>query len=163
LLRSNDHEEVGLGCLFIRDVMLMAPRTQPITQFRDDYQTSILITELEHLVEDGNFFSRRHAIYTLGKTGATKSIPALIKALHFWRERDPLILPNLLSEIWWLQHPRDWTLTFPLITSTRFLTRWAALEIASGRSGFPDFQSWRKLYFTLLSDDQNSLVRAEAR
>jgi hypothetical protein len=127
LLRSGDHERVGSTCLFIRDLILIAPKHNLGIPFRDAYSASPLVPELERLVLADNHFIRRHAIYTLGKTGSTGSVPALHHAFHVLWESDPLLLPSLVTEIWGLEDRKSWSLIDTMITNRRYITRWAAL------------------------------------
>lgn len=160
LLRGDD-AAVSDACLFIRDLIIMAPPDENVARFRQQFFDSFLVRELEAMVFSNLYRVRRDAIYTLGKTCAHGSLPSLLDALAKWREDDPLILPHLLNEIWWLQKEDDFSLLEPLASSTRFLTRWAVLEsllhIYSDEA-----QQQKRRYFSELSHDSHQLVREEA-
>jgi hypothetical protein len=88
LIGSDDHEQVGQACLFIQDLILVAPKHSVGLSFRDGFHTSALIAELERAVLVDNYFIRNQAIYTLAKTGSTRSIPAQYRAFDVLLERD---------------------------------------------------------------------------
>ncbi len=166
LLHDPDRNVVGQACLFICDLILIAPKRGLWLAFRDAYSTSPIVPTLEELVLAKNHFIRDHAIYTLGKTCSTASVPALYRAFQSLRDRDPLILPNLIFELKWLGFEAQelWSLVDGMTTSSRFTTRWAALAVlekhASGAD--PDLSGAIEQCFERLCHDDHPLVRAEA-
>lgn len=162
LLRSGDHKQVGSTCLFIRDLILIAPKHNLGIPFRDAFFRSPLVPALEHLVLADNHLIRRHAIYTLGKTGSTGSVGALHHAFDVLRENDPLILPCLIGEIWWLEERKSWSLIDTMMTSQRYTTRWAALGTLTSWSGDGELQDIKQRCYASLRVDEHPLIRAEA-
>ena len=159
LLRGDD-AAVSDACLFIRDLITLAPPDENVARFRQQFPVS-LVRELERLTFSDNYSIRRDAIYALGKTCSYESLPSLLATLEKWREGDPLILPSLLGEIWWLQVEDDFSLLEPLASSTRFLTRWAVLESLLHIHG-DEAQQQKRRYFSELSHDSHQLVHEEA-
>jgi hypothetical protein len=181
LLRSSNLDYVQQTCVFIRDSVLIAPEHGLGSEFREAFHTSAIVPELERLVLASGYFLRNSVIHTLGKTGCIGSLPTLGRAFHHLLEHDPLVLPELLLEIGWLEGilAREQSSTLvdamttsesratqardacPLIdamtASACYTTRWAATHVL-GR--------WRQ-YASLnqierLRGDGHVLVRTEA-
>lgn len=163
LLRSEDAERVSFTCLFIRDLLCIAPRYQLGLAFRAAFFISALVLELERLVLAKHYSIRHEAIYTLGKTGSTRSIPALHRAFKLFRASDPLLLPRLISEIWWLESDqRSWELIDVMLASPLYLTRWAVLGILTTWSGEGAIRAIQQQCYAALRFDEYPLIRAEA-
>jgi hypothetical protein len=77
LLQSADSEIVLLTCGFIRDLVLLGPGHPDCQNFGQDYWDSSIIITLEKLIFSSNHFIRNQVVFTLGKTGSRRSIPAL--------------------------------------------------------------------------------------
>src|SRR5262245_31940788 len=73
LLRSPDPEIVWRTTLFIRDGMPHLPEAA----FSVAFFASPIVPALEGLVLAENWWIRCHAVYTLGKTNCSRSVPAL--------------------------------------------------------------------------------------
>ena len=161
LLRSTDRGIIDDTCLFIRDLLLVAPRVGCWWQFNNLYYDSILVSSLVGLVTSEFMDLRRPAVYTLGKTIARRTIPRLHSACVRFRESDPLLLPDLLFEIGWLS--RDNALVNQLLRdmseSSFFLTRWATLGDPGAFAADSDLA---KEVLGRLREDKVSAVREEA-
>ncbi|MBN1311467.1 MAG: hypothetical protein JXB30_08615 [Anaerolineae bacterium] len=166
LLDNRDNDMVGQVCLFIRDLILVAPQHGLGLDFCDAFSTSAIVPALEKLVLADNHFTRKHAIYTLGKTCSIGSVPALQHAFEELRDRDPIILPGLVFELRWLGLDAQETLLLieDMITSPQFATRWAALAIVESYSeaGDLDGGEFYGRCFERLRYDDHPLVQAEA-
>jgi hypothetical protein len=103
LLRSSNHKHVEQTCHVIRDLTVTDPNLDLVAAFREAYHKSAIVPELERLVLAGGYFIRKSAIYTLGKTVCTDSLPGLGRAFHLLLESDPLVLPDLFFEMGWLK------------------------------------------------------------
>ncbi|KAB8141258.1 hypothetical protein F8S13_19370 [Chloroflexia bacterium SDU3-3] len=162
LLRSGDAEHVAAACLIIRDLTPVVPRHELGSAFRAAFASSPLVAALEELVLTGDRATRAEAIYTLGKTGCVASAAALRRAFDALYEADPLVLPRLVGEIWWLEGQHDWALIDTMVASRSYATRWAALAALSTWSGNTAFQAERQRRYAALRQDAHPLVRAEA-
>jgi len=150
LLHTEDVDKVHLTCLALRDLIMVCDDDH-VADFQRTYHGSAIVAELERIARDGKRGVRGDAIYTLGKTGCTGSIPILMDVFRSSIQSDPLVLPQVLFEICWLDRSRLEGLVDEMLAGPSFLTRWATLEgpgadIACGR----------------LIHDPHDLVRAEA-
>lgn len=151
LLHTEDVDKVQLTCRAIRDLIISIRDDDHVADFQRAYHGSSIVSELERIARDGKRDVRRAAIYTLGKTGCTGSVPILMDVFRSLMQSDPLVLPEVLFEICWLDRSRLGPLVDEMLASPSFLMRWAALEgpgadIACGR----------------LLHDPHDLVRMEA-
>jgi hypothetical protein len=162
LLNSDNHARVGSACLFIRDLVLIASKHPSTIPFRDAFFESPIISALERMLLTDNYFMRRHCIYTLGKVGSTESVPALHHAFHILQVRDPLILPKLVGEIWWLEERKSWSLVDAMMTSPHYPIRWATLETLRSWSDNGELQDIKWHCYTSLRGDDHHFIRAEA-
>ncbi|KAM3113860.1 hypothetical protein [Phormidesmis sp. 146-33] len=68
LLQSKNAETVHLTCLFVRDLILIGSRHPDSKKFVQEYPESPIVKILEQLLLSDNHFTRKQAVYTLGKT-----------------------------------------------------------------------------------------------
>lgn len=165
LLKSEDNETVRFTCIFIRDLVLLSPPYPDYKNFGQDFLESSIVTTLEELVFSSNHFTRNQAIYTLGKTGSHRSIPALNRAFNKFLDTDPVLLPRLVFEMGWLGAENFRLLVDPIISSPIYMTRWAVIPMLSGFFGADaedeSFQG-RLRCLEQLCGDSNPLIQAEA-
>jgi hypothetical protein len=164
LLRSADAGAVANTCLFIRDVVLLEDTGEHYSTFRNSYPDSQIVGSLEELVRAPEYTIRRQAVYTIGKTGGgSSSLPILHEAFRFFLERDPLLLPRLAFEIFWLEEEDSLGLIDDVLGSGQYLTRWAAFDVlpTSPERNGREWQLRRRVCIQLLKD-ANPRVRAEA-
>ncbi len=128
LLQSNDYLIISDTCLFIRDLVLACSGNDVCKQFCDTKLHSNIIPQLEHLVLTDNHFIRKQVIYTLGKICSYDSIPVLLHAFHKLRDQDPILLPRLVGELFWLGVDNRCNLIENMTASNLYTTRWAVLE-----------------------------------
>ncbi|AFY82299.1 HEAT repeat domain-containing protein [Oscillatoria acuminata] len=167
LLHSEELETFALTCLFITDSVLMGFQNQ-ICQEAWESQTKLaIVPELERLILSDNHFIRKQVIYTLGKICSYDSIPILLQAFHQFRDQDPILLPRLVGELFWLgvDHREDVIET--MIASPRYLTRWAVLTILgeliyNSPDETDEIFLMKYKFCESLCDDSNFLVQAEA-
>lgn len=166
LLRDPDQDVVWQACAFICDLILVAPKRGRWLAFRESFVASPIVPTLEDLLLANNHFIRDHAIYTLGKTYSTGSVPALHQVFRSLRDRDPISLPNLIFELKWLGFEVHmlWSLVDSMATSRQFTTRWAALAVLEKHAiGVePDLGDVVEQCFERLCRDRHPLVKAEA-
>lgn len=162
LLTSSD-EEVHAACVFIRDLVLLAAEPES-SAFREAFSGSAVPDALGALLVQGSFAARRHAVYTLGKTGQSRCAPAVRAAFSRWLAADPLFLPRLAFEQRCLEgRGIDPEQLASMVSSPEYVTRWAALEVLrqSGASDGAAVDASRAL--RALADDEHPLVRRAAR
>ncbi len=165
MLRSHEAQDVIWTCLVIRDLINFGPRNAHGEAFRDLFPESEAVQQLERLILDGRFFVRANAIYALGKIGSTRSLPAMHQAFDVLLERDPVLLPGLAEEIWWLEEHTTWSLVERMVEHTYFAVRWAVFGMGLWVHGVPYEEPLRSIHsrsFERLRRDPSELVRAEA-
>ena len=161
LLLSSNRETVWFATIFIRDSVLYLPESP----FSVAFFASPIIPVLEGLVLAENWWIRCHAVYTLGKTGCTRSLPALHHAFAVVLDRDPLLLPRLVMEIFWLEDEKSLSLIEQMMTSREYTVRWGVIGSMWGhKDASPDDAMYQaKLrYYAQLRRDPHPLIRAES-
>ncbi len=160
LLRSNDYETFSMTGLFLRDAIIVCGnRNEACYKFKDDYPESSIVKTLEELVFSDNYFIRGEAIYALGKTCSCSSKDALSKAFDRFRDSDPFLLDRLLNEMQWLGVENLENCLEEMANSSRYLTRWAAVEyIFSYTTDRQHSPEWVEM----LRQDKYELIRVEA-
>ncbi|MCT7972248.1 HEAT repeat domain-containing protein [Laspinema olomoucense] len=168
LLHSEELETIAATCLFITDAVLLGSQNQICQEAWESHSKGAIVPELERLVLSDNHFIRQQVIYTLGKICSYDSIPILLRAFHQFRDQDPILLPRLVGELFWLgvDHPGD--VIQSMIASPQYLTRWAVLKILPEFiHNSPDETDERFLmrykFCESLCDDSNFLIQAEAK
>jgi hypothetical protein len=164
MLRSGDSHEAQAAALFIRDVVNygMAP------PFTEHLPRSGLIEALRANLDAPGYAIRRASIYTIGKIGPRANARLLAEAFPTYRHRDPLLLPGLLFELFWLtRRARQWAYLHAVATSPHYLVRWSLLdESASPLPGLGEHDRYerRRLgrLLSRLAGDPHPLVRADA-
>lgn len=146
LLQRNDEETVSYTCLFITDFSI-GSRNNTCKEFWESKLESAIIPELEHLVLADNHFIRRQVIYTLGKICSYNSVPVFLHAFYELRDKDPLLLPRLVGELFWLGVDNGWDLIDSMTASNQYTTRWAAL------------MSLREFIYDAQNEDETFLMR----
>ncbi|BAY07081.1 HEAT repeat domain-containing protein [Calothrix sp. NIES-2098] len=129
LLHSDNPEIVSYASLFITDFVLSGSRNNICKESWETQLRSKIIAELEHLVLINNHFIRKQVIYTLGKICSYDSVPVLLQAFHELRDRDPILLPRLVGELFWLGVENRFDILEIAIASKHYTTRWAVLEL----------------------------------
>lgn len=167
LLQEPDHEVVWQACAFICDLTLVAPKRGRWLAFREAFGASPIVPTLETLLLSNNHFIRDHAIYTLGKTCSTGSIPALCRVFRSLRDHDPITLPDLIFELKCLGFEAHnlWSLINSMAMSRQFTTRWATLAVLANHAiGVePDLGGLVEQCFERLCRDRHPLVQSEAQ
>jgi hypothetical protein len=158
LLRSSDYETLSTTLGFVQDLIIYSPGDER-QAVKAAYPESIVVKAIETLLLSENHFLRQQTGYTLGKTCSYSSLPAMIEAFAWWRDRDPLMLPFFVGELGWLGAENFHDLVGQMISSPGFTTRWAAIDCLARSGGAKRQQQSR---FDLLRNDHNYLVRQEA-
>ena len=165
LLGSENGEQASIANLFIRDIALLAPEHIG-REFKRKIRDSYLIEALNSNIFSKNHFVRYDSIYTLGKLGITRSINLLIEAFHTYKETDPIILPGLVFELFWLQENDDWEIVGSLLQSPNYPTRWSTLRILDHTvyqyPNDPKPAKFKKSCIKKLIKDENQLIQQEA-
>ena len=164
-LQSNDSEIISDTCLFIRDFVLSCSRNDTCKQSWKSELESVIVPILEYLLLAENHFIRTSVIYTLGKISSYDSLPVMLDAFYQLRDRDPILLPRFVRELFWLGVDNPWEILESMVVSGQYTTRWAVVEIL-GKIDYDsqeeeDFLILHKFY-TQLRLDAYPLVRAEA-
>ncbi|WP_254563583.1 HEAT repeat domain-containing protein [Oscillatoria sp. HE19RPO] len=167
LLHSEELETIAATCLFITDAVLLGSQNQICQEAWESESKLAIVPELERLVLSDNHFIRKQVIYTLGKICSYDSVPILLQAFHQFRDQDPILLPRLVGELFWLgvDHPGD--VIQSMITSPQYLTRWAVLRILdefiyNSPDETDEIFLMKYKFCKSLYDDSNFLVQAEA-
>ncbi|MBA3920999.1 MAG: HEAT repeat domain-containing protein [Nostocaceae cyanobacterium] len=165
-LQSNNSEIIGDTCLFIRDFVLICSRNDTCKQSWDSELESAIIPVLEHLLSANNHFIRTTVVYTLGKTCSYDSVPVMLDTFYQLRDRDPILLPRLVGELFWLGVENSWEILESMVLSNQYTTRWAVVEILQGfnydsQEGEEDFLILQKFYAQLRLDAY-PLARSQA-
>ena len=165
LLQSENVVTVSYTCLFITDFSI-GSRNNTCKEFWESKLESAIIPELEHLVLADNHFIRRQAIYTLGKICSYNSVPVLLHAFYELRDKDPLLLPRLVGELFWLGVDNRWALIDSMTASNQYTTRWAVLqsltEFIYDAQNEDETFLMRYKFCDRLRQDSHPLVLAEA-
>jgi hypothetical protein len=165
-LQSNDREIINDTCFFIRDFVLSCSQNHTCRQSWESQLKSAIIPEIENLLFADNHFIRKDAVYTLGKICSYDSIPVMLNAFYQLRDRDPILLPRLIGELFWLGINNPWDIIDSMAVSDRYTTRWAVVDVL-GKFGCnspndEDFLRAHKLC-DRLRRDAHRLVREEAK
>jgi hypothetical protein len=158
LLQSSDYETLSTTLGFVQDLIIWSPGEER-NAAKEAYPESIVVKAIEPLLLSKNHFLRQQTGYTLGKTLSYSSLPAMIEAFHWWRDRDPLMLLFFVGEIGWLGAENFHDLIGEMVSSPCFITRWAAVDRLARSHGAKRQQQKRWDY---LRNDQYELVRQEA-
>jgi hypothetical protein len=106
MLRSRDADEVIAAHLFLRDVVNYGM----VPAFTVHLPTSGIFEVFRNNLYVPDFAIRRDTIFTIGKIGPRANARLLAEAFPVYLQRDPLLLPGLLGELFWLtRHARQWT------------------------------------------------------
>jgi hypothetical protein len=154
LLRSSEYDRFSMTGLFLRDAILKLNRD--CQHFCAAYPNSEIVNTLEDLVFSPNHFIQSEAIYTLGKTCSYSSKDVLSTAFDRFRDSDPLLLDRLINEMVWLGVENVEHCLEQMVTSSSYLTRWAAVEhIYQSQDRLPN---WAEI----LRRDNCEFIRLEA-
>ncbi len=164
MLRSGDAHEANAAFLFIRDVVNYAM----VPVFTAYLPRCGIFDALRANLYAPDYAIRRGSIYTIGKIGPRANARLLAEAFPIYLQRDPLLLPGLLFELFWLtRHARQWTYLHAVAASPHFLVRWSLLDDSASPlpslGGHEKYERRRleRLLFRLASDPY-PLVRADA-
>ena len=164
ILKAEDGPLIDDACLVIRDCALLTSSPD-----REAFQVGLagsgIIQQLEANLLSHDHITRSTSVYTLGKLCSQPSLPALQTAFAAWRDRDPLLVPQLVFEMAWLGADK-WDLLDLVLDSPVYPTRWSAIECLGGgieTAGDAEKYDPRKLHhLQMLQRDENGLVRDEA-
>jgi hypothetical protein len=157
LLQSSDAKVQSQALFFARDFASWETNEVRRTIRSKQYPGSIVVQAIEALLFSKNHFLRQQTGYALGKIYSYGSVPVMIEAFHWWRDRDPLMLPFYMGELGWLRAENYDELADSMISSPCFITRWASISCFAGTS---KRECQRR--FDWLRNDQSELVRLEA-
>ena len=128
LIQIHDREMIGDICLFIRDFVIACSRNDICKQAWENELELAIIPQLENLLFVDNHFLRRKIIYTLGKICSYKSIPIMLNLFDEVRDKDPILLPLLIGELFWLGVDNGWQIVESMTISKNYTTRWSVME-----------------------------------
>lgn len=165
LLRSGDAHETQAALLFVRDVVNYGM----VLHFTERLPQSGIFDALRANLSAPDYAIRRGSIYTIGKIGPRANARLLAEAFPSYLQRDPLLLPGFLFELFWLtRHARQWTYLHAVAASPHYCVRWSLLDESASplpSLGGHDKYERRRLERLLsrLASDPHPLVRADAR
>ncbi len=167
LLQSNDNLSIGDACLFIRDFVLSCSRNDICKKAWESELESAIIPVLEHLLFADNHFTRQQVVYTLGKICSYDSVPVMLNAFYQLRDRDPILVPQLIIQLFELGIEDCLELIYSTAASDRYTTRWAivaALDLFNydSRNLEDPIFLMRYDFYQQMRHDLHPLVRAEA-
>ena len=108
---------------------------------------------------------RSYVVYTIGKLSFDEQAPALREAFEHHKNRDPLLLPRIVNELFWLLPEPEWSYVKRLTSAAHHLIRWSAIGAFapySGKPGDDAFVHERQTY-ARLANDSFDLLREESR
>lgn len=108
---------------------------------------------------------RAGVVYTIGKLSFDDQAPLLRDAFERFRERDPLLLPRIVHELFWLLSAPEWSYVDRLASAAHRLIRWsalAAIEPFSFDREADAFEQQQRTY-ELLATDPCEPLAAESR
>lgn len=166
LLRSGDRERIVRAEAFIRDVVIYGVHRQ----FTALLPHTGIFPALGQNLYAPDYLVRGLTIFTLGKITFPRNAPLLIDAFPWYLERDPIGIPSLVGELFWLsraERRRRWEYFESIARSPHYLARWSFFEAAGeGWIGEPPKgrdARLRKRWMRRLAQDPNQMVRREAR
>lgn len=166
MLEDESDQAVSAACLFIRDLVLLAPEEGARRPFLECFHESDIVTKLEALLYSPSLFKREAATYTLGKTCCRESVGIMKDVLLGVKDTDPLLVPVLAFEIRWLEREGflEWVVEHLLQSPSR-MTRWATLDVLNSVSLDAEDEGWKLKYLALesLCSDSDLNVRECAR
>ncbi|ALF55546.1 hypothetical protein ACX27_26285 [Nostoc piscinale CENA21] len=167
ILQDDDDEIMSYAGLFIRDFVLICSRNETCKIPWETQLKPVIIPELERLIFAENHFIRKQVIYTLGKICSYDSIPILVQAFYEYRESDPILLPRLLGELFWLGVENRLDILESMINSQYYTTRWAVINLLGefiyhSQSEEDGTFSMKYNFSEKLRNDSNPLIKAEA-
>jgi hypothetical protein len=167
MLQDDEPDIVGYTGLFIRDFVLSCSRNDICKAAWETQLKPVIIPELERLVFAENHFIRKQVIYTLGKVCSYDSVAILLQAFYEYRESDPILLPRLIGELFWLGVENPLDVLESTVTSQYYTTRWTVIELLGEfyyHSATEDDENFLMHYkfCELLRHDLHPIVQAEA-
>ncbi len=124
-----------------------------------------IIPQLENLLFVDNHFIRRYVIYRLGKICSYNSIPIMLNLFYEVRDKDPILLPLLIGELFWLGVDNGLQIVESMTASSSYTTRWSVME-TFGRFIYSSHEDeaflMRYKFCQQLRYDIHLLVRTEA-
>jgi hypothetical protein len=164
-LTGESYEEIFSTYLFIYDVKRFSLSRNHKDLYKKLYSSPV-IEAIHRNVFSDNHFIRSASIQTLGKLRNRTSIPLLEEAFNRYKGNDPILIPDLITEMFWLQRKENWRIVEQLMRSQSYLSRWSVLEILD-QASYKDPKNKKgfkriKAYVERLWRDQNPLIRAEA-
>ncbi|AFY42635.1 HEAT repeat domain-containing protein [Nostoc sp. PCC 7107] len=167
MLQNPDPDIVGSAGLFITDFVLSCSRNETCKISWETQLEPVIIPELERLIFAENHFIRKQVIYTLGKICSYDSVPVLLQGFYKYRESDPLLLPRLLGELFWLGVENSWDLLESMVNSQYYTTRWAVINLLGefiyhSPSEEDGTFSMKYNFSEKLRNDSHPLIKAEA-
>jgi hypothetical protein len=163
MVRGGDAREVNDALGFVRDVV----NNRMLPEFDEYIPKSPLSAALCDGIVSVHYSIRKGCLYTIGKIGLQEAMPSLVAAFERYLERDPLLLPDLMSELIWLSGGENhWEYLDRAAAAPLYLARWAALDEVGRhvQDNQPETTYGRRLerFYVALADDLHPFVRAEA-
>ncbi len=160
ILKSADPEAIGTAMGFVRDATLFEHPFR--AGFRKHLKSAAIWETFSKLLLAPNLRIRSRTISTIGRLTVKDRADLLVDAFPYYLEKDPINLPSLLMEHWWLADAWNWNLIEQVVVANHYLPRWSLCEII-GHVSFPagTINPFMDLFFRL-KGDPHPLVAAEA-
>ncbi|WP_434425026.1 hypothetical protein [Nannocystis pusilla] len=126
---------------------------------------ALLFPALRQGLHASAYSVRAGVVYTIGKLSFDDQAQLLRDAFEYFLERDPLLLPRIVHELFWLLPAPEWSYVERLASAAHRLIRWstlAAVEPFSFGPGTDAFGQQRRTYERLSTDACEPLA-AESR
>jgi len=160
ILKSYEESDIQNALLLIRDLSNGTISPEITEEVRRCITYSEIFNELERLLYVENYFIRSSVIYTIGKISFKENISSLLKAFLFYLKGDPLNMPDMIFELFWLGDKNPDYIN-KLVCHEHFLFRWSVFEILDSLSIENKYDKMNG-YISVLRKDENNYVKAQA-
>lgn len=162
LLHEQNDQIIENTLFFIRDLALTPQNEKHATPHRMIIFETPVITLVENLTMSKNYFTQSQSIYTLGKIGSVQSIQKLYDVFQKTKESNPLLVPRIITEIWWLEPEKNWNIIMKIVSAVNDVTRWSCLAVLFTYSGGEHMLQMAHQVLNTLRQDTNEHIRNEA-
>jgi hypothetical protein len=162
VVRHGHPREVQDALTFARDVGVYGLVPREVTDAIRAHAPTLLYPALAEGLHAERYLVRSNVVHTIGMLFFEEQASLLLDAFERSVARDPLLLPSLLFELFWLLGAPYWTLVERVLASPCYLSRWAMVEVLRQyeRPEGGEFEpAW--YYCQALVTDPHPLVRAE--
>lgn len=160
IVRSAEQEAAVRALGFLRDACLYPHSSREA--FRSCVESSEIWESLRGLLRVPDFVMRRNAVYTIGKLTFRERACLLVEVFPFYLESDPINLPDLLQECFWLTGDWNWGLVDQVANADHYLKRWSLCQMFDDSNLQADTSNRSIAILERLKGDSHPNVVAEA-